>query len=398
LTPDSVLIAALSGRALAASARRAGIEPLVVDAFGDDDARASAGGFTRLGEVTRTGFRARPLLAALDALAQKASRPLLGLVLGSGFEDTPKLVDTLARHYPLIGNGGEAIARTKHPASFFPLLDRLGIPHPETRLDRPGEAEVWLSKRIGGSGGAHILPCAAAKSHRGRYYQRRMEGMPVSLLAVAARNAIHIVGFSRQWTVGGAVRPYRYGGATGAATLGASISERMAAAAEAVCRELALIGLVSCDFLLANGVPFLLEVNPRAGATIDVFDDAKGTLFQAHLAACRDLPVLLPAAPAGARAAAILYTDAAPVIVGTMPWPDWSADRPSPGTRIPSHRPIATVFADGSDATAAEQNCRSRLDELAHMLYAQTRNRERTHAAEVHRPGTERLGTSSQAR
>jgi len=62
--------------------------------------------------------------ALLEALAQKASHPPLGLVLGSGFEDTPKLVDTLARHYPLIGNGGDAIARAKHPASFFPLLDR----------------------------------------------------------------------------------------------------------------------------------------------------------------------------------------------------------------------------------------------------------------------------------
>jgi uncharacterized protein len=398
LTHSSVLIAALTGRALAASARRAGFEPLVVDAFGDEDARASAGGFTHLGEVTRTGFRARPLLAALEALAQKASHPPLGLVLGSGFEDTPKLVDTLARHYTLIGNGGDAIARAKHPASFFPLLDRLGIAHPETRLDRPREAVGWLSKRIGGSGGAHVLPCEAAKSHRGRYCQRRMEGMPVSLLAIAARNAIHIVGFSRQWTVGGAVRPYRFGGATGPAALGASVEERMAAAANAVCRELALIGLVSFDFLLANGVPYLLEVNPRAGATIDVFDDAKGALFQAHLAACRSLPVILPTAPAGARAAAILYADVSAVIVGTMSWPDWSADCPPPGTRIPSHRPIATVFADGSDATAAEQNCRGRLDELAHMLYARTRNRERTHAAEVHRPGTERLGTSGQAR
>ena len=68
MTHSSVLIAALTGRALAASARRAGFEPLVVDAFGDEDARASAGGFTHLGEVTRTGFRARPLLAAMTRL------------------------------------------------------------------------------------------------------------------------------------------------------------------------------------------------------------------------------------------------------------------------------------------------------------------------------------------
>ncbi len=398
MTRASVLIAALTGRALAASARRAGFEPLVVDAFGDEDARAGAAAFTRLDEVTRTGFRARPLLAALEALAKPAAHPPVGLVLGSGFEDTPKLVDTLARHFPLIGNGGDAIARSKHPASFFPLLDRLSIPHPETRLDPPLHPEAWLSKRIGGSGGAHILPCAAAKVRRGRYYQRRMEGTPVSLLAVAARDALHIVGFSRQWTVGGAVRPYRYGGATGPVALGPSLEERMTAVAEAVCRELALAGLVSLDFLLANGVPHLLEVNPRAGATIDVFDDAIGALFQAHVAACRGLPVVLPAATAGARAAAVLYAGSSPLIVGPTPWPDWSADRPPPGTRIPGYRPIATVFADGADAAEAELNCVRRLDELAHMLYARARNRERTHAAEVHRPGTERLGTSGQAR
>lgn len=398
MTGSSVLIAALTGRSLAQSAERAGFAPLVVDAFGDEDARASAAAFAHLGEVTRTGFRAQPLLAALETLARKASHPPVGLVLGSGFEDTPKLIDTLARRFPLIGNGGDAIARAKHPASFFPLLDRLGISHPETRLDPPLDPEGWLSKRIGGSGGAHILACEAAKTRRGRYYQRRMEGTPVSLLAVAGRGAIHIVGFSRQWTVGGAVRPHRYGGAAGPAALGASAEERMAAAAEAVCGELALVGLVSLDFLLANGIPHLLEVNPRAGATIDVFDDAKGALFHAHLAACGGLPVVLPTACGGAQAAGVLYSDASSLIVGSVPWPDWSADRPAPGTRIPSHRPIATVFAEGADATVAEQNCRGRLDELAHMLYARARNRERSHAAEVRRPGTERLGTSGQAR
>jgi predicted ATP-grasp superfamily ATP-dependent carboligase len=398
LTEASVLIAALTGRALAGSARRVGFAPLVVDAFGDEDARASAAAFTRIGEVTRTGFRARPLLAALAALVEKAPSPPVGLVLGSGFEDTPKLVGTLARHYALIGNSGDAIARAKHPASFFPLLDRLGIAHPETRLDPPGDPEGWLSKRIGGSGGAHVLPCSAAKTNRGRYYQRRMEGTPVSLLAVAARGAFHLVGCSRQWTAGGAVRPYRYGGATGPAALGAATEARTTAAAEAVSHALDLVGLVSFDFLLANGVPYLLEVNPRPGATIDVFDDAKGSLFQAHLAGCRGLPVPLPAAPPGARAAGVVYAGAEALTVGSMPWPDWTADRPAPGTRIPSHRPVATVFADGADATQAEQNCRRRLDELAHMLYARAQNTERTHAAEVRRPGTERLDPSGQAR
>jgi uncharacterized protein len=398
LTGSSVLIAALTGRSLAQSAERAGFAPLVVDAFGDEDMRTSAAASTQLAEVTRVGFRARPLLAALAALAEKAPGPPVGLVLGSGFEDTPKLVGTLARHYPLIGNGSEAIVRAKHPATFFALLDQLGVAHPETQLDPPRDPDGWLSKRIGGSGGAHVLPCSAAKTDRRRYFQRRLEGAPASLLVIAADSAMNLVGFSRQWTVGGAVRPYRYGGAVGPAGPGAAIEERMLAAAQNVCRSLELVGLVSFDFLVTDGLPYLLEVNPRPGATIDVFDDARGTLFQAHLAACRGLPFALPVAAPGARAAGVLYAGPSPVVVASIPWPDWTADRPAPATRIPSFRPVATVFADGADATQTEQNCLRRLDELAHMLYARAGNRERTHAAEVHRPGTERLGTSGQAR
>ena len=396
MSAPSVLIAALTGRALAASARRAGFAPFVVDAFGDEDTREQAAAFIRLSEATRMGFRARPLLAALETLAAKASQPPVGLVLGSGFEDTPKLVATLARRFPLIGSGSEAIARAKHPASFFSLLDRLAIPHPETRLDPPHASEGWLSKRIGASGGAHVLPCETAKTHRGRYYQRRMEGVPVSLLAVAAGGATHVVGFSRQWTVGGAVRPYRYAGAAGPAALGAAVEGRMTAAAAAVCRELNLVGLVSFDFLLANAVPYLLEVNPRPGATIDVFDDDKGSLFLAHLAAWQGLPIKR-APQQAACAAGVLYADAAALTVGSVAWPTWVADRPPPGTRVHHHRPVATVFTDGTDGTAAELNCRRRLDELAHLLYARAGNTERTYA-EVHRPGTERLGTSGQAR
>ena len=52
------------------------------------------------------------------------------------------------------------------PATFFALLDQLGVAHPETQLDPPRDPDGWLSKRIGGSGGAHVLPCSAAKTDR----------------------------------------------------------------------------------------------------------------------------------------------------------------------------------------------------------------------------------------
>lgn len=390
MTAKAVLIAALSGRALASAARRAGFLPFVVDAFGDADTREIAAGSRCLDDAVHAGFRAKPLIAALEALSAEAPDAPVGLVLGSGFEDTPKLVATLARHFRLLGNDARALQRAKHPQPFFALLDRLAVPHPETRLTAPSDPTGWLSKRIGGSGGAHVVACALARSARGRYFQRELTGEPVSILVVAKRDGIAVAGFSRQWTAGTGPRHFRYGGASAPVALGGEVEAHMVYAAESICRELGLIGLVSFDFILKDATPYLLEVNPRPGATLDVLDSPERALFRAHVEAALGNDVRL--APAREhRAAAILYADAGPLIVEAVAWPAWSADRPRPGTRIPRYRPIATVFASGSTADEARSICGRRLDELAQMLYGRAQHRELNHA-EANRPVSERLG------
>ena len=373
MTGETVLIAAFSARALAASARRAGYRPLVVDCFGDLDTTALAHASRSLPARVQVGFTTRPLLAALESLAAEAPSPPVGLVLGAGFECNPRLVARLGERFPLIGNDAETIARCKDPQQFFAVLDGLGIPHPETRRDAPSDPDGWLMKRIGGSGGLHIHRCPAKpRPDTRRYFQRQIAGAPISLLGLVSEKSAAFAA-SRQWTSPLPRRPFRYGGAAGSLPLDPDLEARLIEMSLAVAEALELKGLVSFDYLVRDGEPSLLEVNPRPGATVDVFDDAAGTLFKAHIEAARggDPAALLASDwhPPVARAAAFLYADRGPLTAGPVDWPEWAADRPRPGSTIGAGQPLATATAEGDDIDAVQVACAERLGMLETLLY-----------------------------
>ncbi len=373
MSGETVLIAAFSARALAASARRAGYRPLVVDCFGDDDTLAIAEASRCLPARVQVGFTFRPLLAALESLAAESASAPIGLVLGAGFECNPRLVAKLGEHFTLIGNDADTIQRAKDPQQFFSVLDNLGIPHPETRLDAPSQSDGWLMKRVGGSGGLHIHNCPAKpRPDKRRYFQQRQAGEQISLMGLVSDKSAAFAA-SRQWTDPLPRRPYRYGGAVGSLPLDEDLEARLIEMSLAVSETLSLKGIVSFDYLVADGAPYLLEVNPRPGATLDVFDDASGTVFKAHVEAARggDPAALLASDwhPPIARAAAFLYADHGPLTVGKVDWPEWVADRPRPGSTIGGGQPLATVIAEGLAVDDVQATCLERLGQLETLLY-----------------------------
>ncbi len=367
---EAVLIAALSGRALAQSARRAGYVPLVADAFGDGDMRTAAHDCRVIDDAMARGFRARLLIAALDELVAAAPTQPIGLVLGSGFEDKPQLWDVLDQRYGVLGCNGETVRACKDPLVFFPVLDQLGIAHPETRMTPPDNPEGWLTKRIGGSGGRHIRHCTeASRAGPKRYFQRFIDGERISTGAVVASGSISMM-ISRQWYAPSASRPYRYGGAVSLTDDSPSVRPSMLRCIEQLSRGIELKGLVSFDFVVDEAAAYLLEINPRPGATHDIFDDAQGSLLQTHMLACQAKEIE-PRGTVhdGSKAAAILHADRGAITLGQFDWPVWAADRGAPGTTIPLGAPVATVFADAETPDAAEALARGRLAELESLIY-----------------------------
>jgi len=378
----SLLVAAVSSRALAASARRAGFVPLVADFFADADTRQIAHSCHKLDDL-KGGFQWKALAPALEALAEAAPSPLLGVVYGSGFEDRPTLLAKIAERWPLLGNGPSVVERVKSPEVLFTELARLGIPHPRTVMDPAAAGSGWLAKRQGGAGGSHIVTRHIVTSHgvtshvaaagtprrrsaKGRtYFQEKLEGRPVSSLFAGTGTSAQVLGFSEQWAAPTSRAKWRYGGAARPAELSPDLEARLTDSVERVAECFSLKGLGSADFLVNGEDFYLLEINPRPGATLDIFDSEAEPLLRIHLEAVLEnrLPTALRNLPA-ATAAAIVYATEPITVSQAMIWPDWSFDRPHIGERIDKDRPICTVWARSRTKVEARRLVDERIESI----------------------------------
>jgi predicted ATP-grasp superfamily ATP-dependent carboligase len=356
-----LLIAAISGRALAAAARRAGYAPLVADFFCDTDTVALAERTAKLPGDLRSGIDGAAIADVLRRLAGR-DEPV-ALVLGSGFERQPGIVDELARHFPIAGNRTEAIRRVKDPQILAADCAALDIPHPAFRFDTPPDPENWMAKAVGGAGGVHVAPASGRPPAPDRYFQRFVAGQSVSALFVASGNSARIVGFSRQWLSPAPGSPYRYGGAVRLRRFQRSDAEKIGGWLSALTRRAGLVGLCSADFIRNADGCHLVEINPRPGATLDIFDSEEAPLMEAHLRAARGEPYRLPRF-ANSMASMITYASRAVPEFPPIPWPDWTADHQSPGTRLTAGDPVCTVFARGASAGTTERAVRTHARQL----------------------------------
>jgi predicted ATP-grasp superfamily ATP-dependent carboligase len=246
------------------------------------------------------------------------------------------------------------IGRVKGPQKLAEDCAALGIPHPEFRWDTPSDPENWLMKTAGGAGGGHVAPANGAAATPGRYFQRFLRGQSVSALFLADGERAHIVGFSRQWTSPAPGTPYRYGGAVrlrrfdrnDAATIGGWLS--------GLTLRAGLTGLCSADFIRSDSRYHLVEINPRPGATLDIFDSAEAPLLKAHIDACRGKPFRVPRFD-DCMASFVTYTSRPIDRFPKIAWPDWTADRQPAGSTLAAGDPVCTVFARGTNAAGTRR-------------------------------------------
>jgi predicted ATP-grasp superfamily ATP-dependent carboligase len=174
-----------------------------------------------------------------------------------------------------------------------------------------------------------------------------------------------VLGFSEQWAAPTKHSKWRYGGAVQPGELSVDLRARLTEQVVKVAATFGLKGLGSADFLVDVEDAYLLEINPRPGATLDIFDSEAEPLLRTHIEAV--LEQRLPDGPlklSGASAAAIVYATEPLTVSQSMVWPEWTADRPVCGDCIERNRPICTVSARARTKVEAKRLVSDRISTI----------------------------------
>ncbi|MDH3282608.1 MAG: ATP-grasp domain-containing protein, partial [Gammaproteobacteria bacterium] len=342
----------------------AGWNVTAVDGFGDLDTRRSAHHYRQV-PFGPCGFDRAALIQALNEY------PGCSLVYGGGLEWTPDVLTGLRKDIEVAGNPPEILQTLGDAERFFAELARLTIRHPEVRHAPPADGGAWLSKRAAACGGTHVCWWRGGEPHdAGRYFQRYTPGTAYSVIFLADRQSFCEVGWNRL------LEPndppgFNYRGAINHADgLDPRARNEVRGWVRRLVDALGLAGLNGIDFVLTDQGPELIDLNARPPATIALFDpEYPRGLVHAHVAAIRGK---LPAAPRAhpPRAHEVVTAPRALTIPTEFRWPDWCADIPMPGTRVPATAAVCSVFACAEAHRIPTLLAKRKERVLADLIYA----------------------------
>ncbi|MBC7250895.1 MAG: ATP-grasp domain-containing protein [Anaerolineae bacterium] len=387
-----ILIVGFSTRAVAESAARGGYDVVTLDYFGDRDQKELVENYSLMRDF-QLGFSAEALLEASRSLSFEA------VTYNSSLENHPEVVEALATGHVLLGNSPSTLRRVRDWDCLRSLCREENIPHPVTLLpgeeglaEGPGpwacsELRRWVSKPARSGGGHEIRFWKGDPLGKGRILQEWIAGRPCSAAFVADGQRCVLLGLTEQLIGRTELGARGFTWCGNILPLGLPDPEREAVLdavremAEKLTRAFGLRGVNGVDFVLgrkdkekgdeAGLVPYLVEVNPRYTASMELVEWAYGlNVFDLHV---RSFGGALPSfsleealRQPGFYGKGIVYARQDVVMPETAGWrAQGRRDVPFPGEQIAAHHPICTVLVRGR----TRDECWINLQEAAEMVW-----------------------------
>lgn len=368
--PATHLVIGITVRPLAASAHKAGLRVCTIDLYKDLDTqrfshRSLAVGFDGM------GLNGEELSSGIEKLDPSQ---VLRVVYSGGFEHNPSQIAKVEEKRTVLGNSAAVISKLLNIREFASAISALEIPTPEIRFDRPGQEGVWLRKRIGGSGGMEVSYVSAKNSVSSEnfYYEEFKTGKTITATILADGENAQVVGFSEQWCAKAHIAgDFVYGGAVSVAEK--ILPEPFVISVKKIAKSLVsnfdLSGLMTLDMIMDGSQCWLLEINPRPGATFELHE-GEASYFAAHCDVFEGkYPSLRSITEDGIfMAHSVVYASTRFEIPPGWDWPDWVRDREAPGASFCPGDPVCTVYAEAKDSNEARMLVEQRHSQICEII------------------------------
>lgn len=415
--PDVILIGA-SVRSFAQSALRDGIRPVCVDMFRDADLRCS---LQKHGLDEASWCRHIASFSDVADAVADVDPDIPAVVLG-GLENHERSFRQLSAQRTVLGSDWETIHQLRTPQYLFSELRNQGcrIPRFAVNGQSPPIYESgtrWLRKNILSAGGQGIRWHVESDDSRRQkpetppvdYLQEFIDGVPISASFFAAarpenesttaQNEAVLLGCALQLSGCRSLHAadFHFCGNAGPLSLSAELTQHVVNCGKAVAAAWSVCGLFGIDFVVRDGRPFVVEVNPRPTASHELHELANpGLAGHVSVQMGRSAQQCLSATNASGRntksrsldlqsrrpgcwARFIIYADQDAVISAAMetellrhcladrfgaPRSLWLADVPSAETAIPAGTPLCSFYVNVSTKDLRFSTLRPLLDLL----------------------------------
>ena len=330
-----ILVIASSARMLAQTARASGFKPLVIDLFADLDTQSYAEDFKQI-----TSLAKQHLQPVVDYFIKRYQ--VDQVVYGSGFENHPESLRYLNSSLFMLGNSPDIFIRLHDKPAFFAALNQLTIPYPRVCFSQPDQFKGGLIKPMRGQGGVGITRYLGQEMGSDSYWQRYQSGSQYSVLFLADGLHVQLVGFNSQWTTSlDDGREFIFSGIINSCDLSAKQQMQVVEWLKKLVPLFSLKGLNSLDFINDGDNSWLLEINPRPSASMQLYE---ADLFKRHISASLN-GLTDDHHINGYTAYQVVYAQHDIMIPDGFLWPEGCVDLPESGVICRIGQPICSIMS-----------------------------------------------------
>lgn len=356
---ENLLIVATSGRMLAQSCKAVSCSCLVIDCFSDLDTE-----FFSLDHIKVESLAISHVEAAVGLLQKQYQ--ISHVIYGSGLECHVVTLAFLQQHFIVWGNTMETFLAVQDKQQFFSSLDRLKISYPLTVFKQPDTNQGWLVKPMQGEGGEGIFQHQYHIDYIDTsYWQKYCPGVAMSVLFMANNNAYKIVGFNKQLNVSLGNKEFIFSGVISQPEIEFDIVKKVSHWLDNLVPEFYLKGLNSLDFIVQENECYLLEINPRPSASMQLYTEQ---CLLAYLNGGWPETMGRCDLENNYHGYKIVFAETDYVISKQITWPSWVADIPRVGTFIQTNIPICSIIANGKTEQQVERLLLLREQEIKRLL------------------------------